>query len=163
MHELRRRLHIVLVLLLGFGRPLAANPTVIGSGFSPPEFTALLAETLVVALLLAACKFDFIRAIYTWFCVTLLTYWFLMLGAGLTLAGLEGVLGAAREPQGPVLLVLLVFEVMVVAIEAGMIVVLAGRKFWRKADRSLGWKPALAIAAAGNSVSIAVGMSWVLR
>ena len=153
---------LIATITLGLTQVARADPVVVGTGFSPPEFTALLGETLVIGILLARRKFDFVRVLYTWIFVTLVTYWLLMLGGGLTVAGLDSVLpeSSVRGIITP-LVVFLVFEVLVVLIEAHVIVRFAAHKFFRNSDEPFAKQSALAVAIAGNVVSLGVGLLWL--
>ncbi len=139
-----------------------ANPVLVyvGTGFTPPELAALLGETLVVALILALCGFDFLRVLYTWFPVTLFTYWIFVAGSFLGVSALTGSL-PPEDVQPPLLVsVIAVSEVLVILVETYVIIWLAARKFYRNGSAPFPKAHALGAAAAGNVVSVALGFVW---
>ncbi|MDD5707286.1 MAG: hypothetical protein PHR35_15285 [Kiritimatiellae bacterium] len=159
---MKRKITVLTVLLTAVASTARANPVVIGTGFTPPEFTALLAETLVVAVLLSRRKFDFLRVLYTWFPITLITYWLLMLCGVLSLAGLSAVF-PRFEMSGAFLpaVVFLVLETGVVFLEAWAIRRLAPHRFYRRSDVPFQWKQAVLVSVCGNTTSLIIGFGWM--
>jgi hypothetical protein len=142
------------VLVLGFAPPVLADPIVIspGFGFTMPELTALLGETLVVAILLWRRKFRFLPVLFTWFFITLISYWFFLI------LGIATILGLSLQANTPALLcALFAIEAIVVLFEAHMIGRMASLEFYRMAEEALPRRSALGVSIVGNVTSIAIG------
>jgi hypothetical protein len=162
---MRGKLAITAAVIFGLASSARANPTAIGTGFSPPEFFALLAESLLVAIILFGKKFDFVRVLYTWFLITLITYWLMMAVAVSSLFGLTGIFPEIEDHNYLLILALIVFsvlEVCVVFVEAWCMRRLSRRRFFHKDQTPLTWKYALLLSLCGNVVSLLVGFAWLI-
>jgi hypothetical protein len=159
---MRRTLLIVAALVLGLASSAHADPIIVGSGFSPPELSGLLAETVLVAILLAIRKLDFVRVLYTWFVITLVTYWLMM---GCAAFAIEGLMEAFPKiddgPEIAAVTVFFVLEVCVVFVETWYMRRLSCRRFFQNNQTPLGWKYALLVSLCGNVVSVLVGFAWL--
>lgn len=120
-------------------------------GLNGLEFIALVAEALVIAGFLAWREFRFSRIFFAWLPVTLVTYWYMTGGMMLVLELYEGF--ALRF-----WLTVLLFEIIVVLVEAWIILRMSESKFFREAPAAFPYRAALLVSIAGNAVSYGIGL-----
>jgi hypothetical protein len=130
--------------------PNAMDPRLF-RGLNGLEFIALIAEALVIAGLLAWREFRFSRVFFAWLPVTLVTYWYMTGGMMLVLELYEGF--ALRF-----WLTVLLFEIIVVLVEAWIILRMSESKFFREAPTAFPYRAALLVSIAGNAVSYGIGL-----
>lgn len=155
---MKKRLFLAGMFILASATAAFANPVdpdafyPLGfGGLSGLGFLALIAEALVVAGLLAGKKFRFSRVFYGWLPVTLVTYCFMTGGIKLFLELYEGF--ALRF-----WLTVLLFEIIVVLVEAWVILRMSESKFFRDAPTAFPYRAALLVSIAGNAVSFGIGL-----
>ena len=141
-----KKLLSAILILLSLSATVQANPIVvtITGGFSIPESSALLGESLIIAILLSFRGFKFVRSLITWPFITLFTYWCFLLGHFLI-----------GRFYGTVAM-----EGVVIIVEAWLIMILSRRKFYRNTEEALSKGSALLISTAGNLTSILIGILW---
>jgi hypothetical protein len=137
-----------------FANPIDPNAP---GGLNGLEFTALIAEALVVAGLLAWREFRFSRIFFSWLPVTLMTYFFMSGGRMLVLELYEG-------SALTFWLTVLLFEIIVVLVEAWVMMRMSESKFFRDDPTAFPYRAALSASIAGNIISFGLGFlgSWVL-
>ncbi len=152
---MKKKLITAIACIFALNSTAHANPIVVGTGFAPPELSALIGETLIVALLLSRRKFDFVRILYSWFLITLVTFWVFIAGVAFALTGLFEIV---PEPlsKTPIITVTLI-EALIIWVEAKIIMGLSRRNFYRKSEIPLPKKSALAVSAVANIGSIIIG------
>ena len=155
---MKRKLFLAGVFLLvsataAFANPVGPSADYLGGsgGLNGLEFFALTAEALVVAGLLAWRNFRFSRVFFAWLPVTLVTYGYMTGGMMLLLETYEGF--ALRF-----WLTVLLFEIIVVLVEAWVILRMSESKFFREASTAFPYRAALLVSIAGNAVSYGIGL-----
>ena len=155
---MKRKLFLAGVFLLvsaaaAFANPVGPSADYLGGsgGLNGLEFIALIAEALVVAGLLAWRNFRFSRVFFAWLPVTLVTYGYMTGGMMLLLETYEGF--ALRF-----WLTVLLFEIIVVLVEAWVILRMSESKFFREASTAFPYRAALLVSIAGNAVSYGIGL-----
>jgi hypothetical protein len=150
-----RKLQRALLLLVVWAltaTPCWANPMDV----TPLLAFAILSESVIVAAFLVAIGLDFVRVFYTWTGITLVT-WVLMLVAVVAsrhLIGKEVLPDDATTSDG----VPIIAEVVVVAVEAWLLVLVSRRSFFRRPGATrLAWGKAVLISFVANSVSVLLG------
>lgn len=160
MIRMKSSLSIALIICFALSRSAHANPVILMPGTSPQEIIALCGETLVIALLLARRKFDFIRVLYTWFFITLVTYWVFIYGLiGVTL-GLENI-KADTATVGVIWV--LATEAAIIWIEAKIILGLSKSRFYRDPEEPFLMPSALLVSLIGNVSSIIIGVVQFMK
>jgi len=155
---MKRKLFLAGVFLLvsaaaAFANPVGPSADYLGGsgGLNGLEFIALTAEALFVAGLLAWRNFRFSRVFFAWLPVTLVTYGYMTGGMMLLLETYEGF--ALRF-----WLTVLLFEIIVVLVEAWVILRMSESKFFREASTAFPYRAALLVSIAGNAVSCGIGL-----
>jgi hypothetical protein len=155
MMKMKHFLAIVFLLVsaaAAFANPI--DPDIFFSGgfggLHGSGFIALIAEALVVAGLLAWREFRFSRVFYGWLPVTFVTYCFMTGGIGLFLGLYEGF--ALRF-----WLTVLMFEIIVILVEAWVILRMSESMFFRDDRNPLPYRAALLVSIAGNIISFGLG------
>ena len=155
---MKKRLFLAGVFLLVSAAAAFANPVDPDvfyprgfGGLSGLGFIALIAEALVIAGLLAWREFRFSRVFYGWLPVTFVTYCYMTGGIMLFLELYEGF--ALRF-----WLTVLLFEIIVVLVEAWVILRMSESKFFREAPAAFPYRAALLVSIAGNAVSYGIGL-----
>jgi hypothetical protein len=146
----KRNLLIILVLMT-LVTPCSANP------MDPTPFFALaiLVESSIVALLVASIGLDFIRMLYTWSGITIVT-WILMIASLVAINRLISVRWAYYDVAS--VAVPLLAEGIVVLGEAWLLVLLSRRSFFRKPEtKRLSWGKAVIISVVANMGSLLTG------
>jgi len=123
--------------------------------------SALIAETLVVALLLIKHKFDFFRVLCVWIVVTLVTYWlFSAMLIPTFLLGEKMQENVSRFVWIPItVLLVLIAEVIIILLEARVIISLSRRPFFHNVGPyGFSKRQSIAVSAVGNLSSVVVGL-----
>ncbi|MHC4464432.1 MAG: hypothetical protein ACYS30_23830 [Planctomycetota bacterium] len=123
--------------------------------------SALIAEALVVALLLNKQKFDFVRVLFVWIVVTLVTYWLFVAMLIPTFLLGEKLQPSVSQFVWITLMVLLVLiaEVIIILLEARIIRTLSRRSFFRKVGPyGFSKRQSIVVSVVGNMSSVVVGL-----
>ena len=126
----------------------------IGFGFTPQVLVALLAETLVISIILLKWKFDFIRFIYTWIFIALITYWGFIISYAM-INDFGSLIGLNDKTF------ITVLEVVFTLVEAKIIFELSRYGFYRNQATPLSKWVVFPVAIIGNITSVIICRKWI--
>lgn len=123
-------------------------------GFTPRVSLALFAEALVISSLLIKWKFDFIRTLYTWTLISLISFWVFVISYFMLrdFADLLNLYGRAYTIS---------LEIIFACIEAIVIFKLSRCRFYRSQKRTFKKSTALLVSFAGNLTSSLICHAWI--
>lgn len=149
---MRNRLLLIGAFFLISAPAALANPVDPDSfrGLTEVNISLLIVEALVVACLLAWRKFRFSRVFFTWLAVTMVTYWYM--AAGLRLDLMFAGSGLTYW------LIVLLFEIIAVLVEAWVIARMAESRFFREPQTAFPYGWAVAVSIAGNAASFGLSL-----
>lgn len=148
---MRCKIPVGLAIFLGCALSAYAN-IVFNEGPLLTAPIALIAEAVIVVKLLGARGFSFSKTILPWFMINLVTCGLMNLALafwGFTVLDAHSL---------PFIIGLLVFEVVVILVEAGIILWMSRSERFREPGRAFGPGQALAISLIGNLVSFGIGL-----
>ena len=125
-------------------------------GTTLPEWGSLMIESILISIILWRCGFDIVRTFYTWFLITLTTYFALFISLYTIFSLFEFL------PSNLIFIIAaitpLFLEILVVWFEAKIMVYISKKKFLRKnSAEPLKLRKAIYISAIVNIVSLFSG------
>ena len=144
----------IIIGMLLLSTAIFANPVSAVPGTTGAELFALFSESVVVSFILTSKNFNFYRLLVLWFVITFVTYiLFIWIGIGFTTAllGIEWLF----------LPLVIVFETIIVVVEAKIIKKLSESTKLVDGKENLTMKEAYKISIIGNIVSFLMGLFLV--
>jgi len=144
----------IIIGMLLLSTAIFANPVSAVPGTTGAELFALFSESVVVSFILTNKNFNFYRLLVLWFVITFVTYiLFIWIGIGFTTAllGIEWLF----------LPLVIVFETIIVVVEAKIIKKLSESTKLVDGKENLTMKEAYKISIIGNIVSFLMGLFLV--